>query len=330
VVDQTTSSDMDDLFGFAHPATETRSTSQIFPLVPSEPVVQYGSRRELRHAAAPSPDAPRRERRRAAPTRASAPRQRRDEPAARKLRRSEAALLREAAPKASRKNPLSVLATMTVIGGLFAVAALPAYAMSTPDSNAPTAAAIEGQTIVVSADALTQTAARDGYHATTPEQLAQATLNGIRAANSAAYRLSGARELGDDYPWYYELKASQGGGLSPLNYYYRECVDFVAWRLNRDAGSYEEPFKYVWANLTPSGGNASQWKYSWDRLGRTSSDIPIVGSVAWFGYQNHVAYVKQVNEDGTVLIEEYNFFPGVYSQRTIPIDSVDKFLYPPS
>jgi len=54
-----------------------------------------------------------------------------------------------------------------------------------------------------------------------------------------------------------------------------------------------------------------------------------VGSVAWF-YGNHVAYVKSVNADGTVTIEEYNYSSnGTYGQRTIPASSVPAFLYPP-
>jgi surface antigen len=151
----------------------------------------------------------------------------------------------------------------------------------------------------------------------------------IRAQNNADYLASGARALGDDYPWPYELAEFQGGGLSPLNYYYRECVDFVAWRLNRDAGYYSAPFKWVWSTLTPTGGDASQWRYAWEAHGWTVSTTPIKGSVAWF-YGDHVAYVKSVNADGTVTVEEYNYIPGKYDQRTMPASSVPDFLYPPT
>jgi surface antigen len=243
------------------------------------------------------------------------------------------AALRAPGAKAQRKHPLSVLATMAVVGGLFAVAGLPAYAMnSTSDISAAGGNAVLGvQSVQVSKDALATPLARDGYRATTPEQLAEMTRDDVRAQNTADYLASGARAQGDDYPWYYELADYQGGGLSPLNYYYRQCTDFVAWRLNRDAGALDAPYKYVWSNLTPSGGNASQWKSAWDAQGWTSSSTPIVGSVAWFGYSaNHVAYVKAVHPDGNVVIEEYNWVPSVYSQRTIPASSVASFLYPPS
>ncbi len=247
----------------------------------------------------------------------------------RKLKASERRALQASAPPQQRKNPLNVLATMAVVGGMFAVAGLPAYALQTPENTAATKSDASAQSVVVSSDASLATPTRDGYHATTYEQLAQMEDDAQREANQAAYLASGARALGDDYPWPYELRDYQGGGLSPLNYYYRECVDFVAWRLNRDAGYYAAPYKWVWANLTPSGGNASQWRYNWEQHGWPVSTTPIVGSVAWF-YGNHVAYVKSVNADSTVTIEEYNYSSnGTYGQRTIPASSVPAFLYPP-
>jgi peptidoglycan DL-endopeptidase CwlO len=258
------------------------------------------------------------------PTRAAAA----AEAAPRKLKRSEVRAIRASAPKQPRKNPLSVLATMTIVGGMFAVAGLPAYALNGPDATVAEKD-VPAQSVAVSAEAATTAPVRDGFRATTPDQLAQIAKDALRANLNAEYLASGARELGDDYPWPYELRDYQGGGLSPLNYYYRECVDFVAWRLNRDAGSYQAPFKWVWSNLTPTGGNGSQWLYAWEAHGWPVSSVPIVGSVAYTGY-NHVAYVKAVNSDGTVLIEEYNYGgDGKYDQRTIPASSVPHFLYPP-
>lgn len=254
-------------------------------------------------------------------------------PAAKSASRPVARAAASAAPaRKTRKNPVSVLATMAVVGGLFAVAGLPAYAVTDTDSAslATTAApkTVESQSISVLSDVAAASPIRDVFSATTPEALAQSNADAIRAAQNAAYLASGAREAGDDYPWPFELTDDQGGGLSPLNYYYRECVDFVAWRLNRDAGSYSAPFKYVWSNLTPYGGNGGQWLSNWQALGRTVSNVPIAGAVAYTG-GNHVAYVNSVNADGTVNLEEYNFIPGVYSKRTIPASSVVAFLYPP-
>jgi surface antigen len=349
VVDTKPSSHLDDLFGFGVPEFSNEVT----------PPIVYATRREMREAEArsaqsaarvsapeavfqglvpggvalPSPAVMHPTRRSAAA--AAAPKQ----PAAKqtapkqagsKLKRTEASLVRASGPRPPRKNPLSVLVTMAAVGGMFAVAGLPAYALTPVSSVAgATKTEADAQTLAVSAQAAQLAPVRDGYHASTQADIEQMLKDSLRAAQNEAYNASGARALGDDYPWPYELRDYQGGGLSPLNYYYRECVDFVAWRLNRDAGYYSAPFKWVWTTLTPLGGNASQWRYNWEAKGWPTSNTPIAGSVAWF-YGNHVAYVKTVNADGTVLIEEYNWGGnGMYGQRTIPAASVPIFLYPP-
>jgi surface antigen len=252
--------------------------------------------------------------------------------ATRKLRRAEVRRIHAgtAAPKTTRKHPVSVLATMAVVGGLFAVAGLPAYAFTDTQSDGAKLTAAS-QSVTVSDQSAPVAAVRDGYEATTPEEIAAATRDDVRAANNATYLASGARELGDDYPWPYELGEEQGGGLSVLNYYYRQCTDFVAWRINRDAGSYKAPFKWVWSNMTPTGGNASQWKYAWEKKGwPVSTTTPAVGDVAWWGSINHVAYVKQVLDNGFIVIEEYNYGQkSVYNQRTILASSVEAFLGAP-
>jgi surface antigen len=157
------------------------------------------------------------------------------------------------------------------------------------------------------------------------QQLAAAALASYSGTSTGTVSgtVSGVRSAGDDYPW-----PSAGNTLSPLNYYYRQCVDFVAWRLNRDAGSTSAPWKYVWSNLTPTGGNASAWKSAWVANGWTVSDVPVTGSVAWFN-GNHVAYVKEV-VGNSVIIEEYNGMAKLaYAIRTIPISGAAAYLYPP-
>jgi len=193
----------------------------------------------------------------------------------------------------------------------------------------------------------TLTVARDGFSATTKEELEERDRQAKRAAevqraaeaaaarasssaSSGSYAVRGVRAEGDDYPWPYAATDNDGGGLSPLGYYYRECVDFVAWRLNRDAGSTGDPWTWKWGNLTPGGGSASSWKNQWDRHGWATSDTPVVGAVAWFTY-NHVAYVQSIPGDGTVVLEEYNWMGShAYHTRTVSIGSVAKYLYPPS
>jgi peptidoglycan DL-endopeptidase CwlO len=348
VVDVMPSSGLDDLFGTAAPSAAVPADAPIGQQVGQQ---KFLTRRELRaaeaagtdvtaslpdfsaagieisaatiHDAALRQDAPSRRSRDRAATRARA---------TRKLRRAEVRRIHAgtAAPKSARKNPVSVLATMAVVGGLFAVAGLPAYAITDDGETDGAKLTAASQSVTVSGEAGPVAAVRDGYEATTPEEIAAATRDDVRAANNEKYLASGARELGDDYPWPYELGEEQGGGLSVLNYYYRQCTDFVAWRINRDAGSFKAPYKWVWSNLTPTGGNASQWKYSWEKKGWPVSNTPTVGDVAWFGSTNHVAYVKQVLDNGFIVIEEYNYVQSVYGQRTILASTVEAFLGKPS
>lgn len=139
----------------------------------------------------------------------------------------------------------------------------------------------------------------------------------------------------DDYPW----PTSNTNNVSPLGYDYRQCVDFVAWRLNRDAGVVASPWKYTYSkNLRPAvGGNgdAIGWKHDWELNGWAVNIQPVVGCVAWFstevGALGHVAYVQAVHSDGTVLLEQYNWgsAPIAYSTRTCDKSVVDSFLAVP-
>jgi surface antigen len=245
-------------------------------------------------------------------------------------------------PSRSR-SPLKIAVILLTIPGLFLTAGLPAYAFS-PGSGADTAstthslATAGAQGVTVAAAATAVTVARDGFTATTTEELAQrdaAAKKAQRVANAAksaaaAFAVYGVRAEGDDYPWFDQATDSQGGGLSPLGYYNRECVDFVAWRLNRDAGSTSAPWRWTWSTLTPGGGNASSWSSAWSNHGWATSTTPVVGAVAWFNY-NHVAYVQSIGSDGSVMLEEYNWNGShAYHTRTVAAGGVPLFLYPPA
>ena len=217
---------------------------------------------------------------------------------------------------------------MVAVGELFAVLAIPAYA----DNDAATlhaAAAVQTQKVAVAnaAASTVSTTARDGYSATSASDLKALYAAAMREQNIAAYLQSGAKAKGDDYPWYAELSRNQGGGLSPLGYYYRECVDFVAWRLNRDAGTTSAPFRWTWSKLTPNGGDGHQWKAAWLGHGWATGSTPVPGSVAWFG-NNHVGYVNGILDNGQVLIEEYNYVPHAYGTRVINASDA-YYLYAP-
>jgi surface antigen len=230
------------------------------------------------------------------------------------------------------RKRFSVAGTMVLVGGLFASLTLPAYASADYNAVAADAAPEEAQKLALTTASVDVAAAsgdaRDGYEATSAADLKRLYQDAVRQQNLAAYLSSGAMEMGDDYPWATELADYQGGGLSPLNYFYRECVDFVAWRLNRDAGSTAAPFKWVWSSLTPGAGSARSWKSQWEKHGWPISTTPAPGWVAWFPGANHVAYVSGILDDGTVAIEEYNWGPNIYNQRVIqPGEAI--YLSPP-
>lgn len=243
--------------------------------------------------------------------------------------------------RSKQKSPLTVAFTLLAIPGMFLTAALPAYAFTPGEglnvaSSAHERTTAEAQGVTVDATAVSIEVARDGFSATTPEQIAakSAAAAAKKAADeardsarsaAAAYAVYGIRAEGDDYPW-----AGRTSGLSSLGYVYGQCVDFVAWRLNRDSGSTGGDWRWTWSNLTPNGGNASEWANAWSDKGWATSNTPVVGAIAWFNY-NHVAYVQAVNSDGSVKLEEYNWMgSSAYNTRTIPAAEVPLFLYPPA
>ena len=250
------------------------------------------------------------------------------------------------APSPRTRRPLKIAVTLLAIPGLFLTAGLPAYAFSPGgnDATSATSPVADTQGVTVASGAAAVSVARDGFTATTSEELAERDAEAQRAvaaeqsaqsaqaAQSAAtdFAVYNVQSKGDDYPWFDRATDTQGGGLSPLGYYYRECVDFVAWRLNRDAGSNGSPWSWTWSNLTPGGGNASAWASAWSDHGWATGDTPVVGAVAWFDY-NHVAYVQSINSDGSVMLEEYNWNSShAYHTRTVAASEVPLFLYPPS
>ncbi len=291
------------------------------PLVPVQ--AQFSSRRAMKDAASASRKSGSRAPQSGAPG-AKSKLSRRDQMAVRRL-----AATPKIAPSTStpprgpagrkRQNPIKVLFVLLVISGFVMGIAFPAVASSANPLQAGTATAKGSQSVKISASIETSKVSRDTVSATTEAELRTEQINAQYLAD-----VSRVRQPGDDYPW-----RDAGYSLSPLGYNYRQCVDFVAWRLNRDQGVTSAPWKWVWSNLTPSGGNASQWEKAWIAHGWVTSATPIVGSVAWF-VGNHVAYVHAVSGDN-VVIEEYNGTSSrSYAMRTIPISSVGRFLYPPS
>ena len=332
VSDEQTPNPMAELFANQNATSNTAATHTPAPLVPATP--QFSSRREMRdathHHGSKSRPATK-----SSSTKSTKPSNSRKPSRSPKLSRKEIAIARKlavappvkiVAPKkpVKRKNPVLGFLVVLVVSGFVALVTVPAYAFTPVTPGTVQQAAKNSthhlQALQVDATIQASKVSRETIHATSD---AEYKAQQISAQTLLAYSSVGAHQAGDDYPW-----ASAGYGLSPLRYYYRQCVDFVAWRLNRDAGVTSAPWKWDWSTLTPNGGDASQWKAAWDAHHWKTSATPVVGSVAWFT-GNHVAYVKSVS-GSNVVIEEYNGTSSrSYAMRTIPIDTVGRFLYPP-
>ena len=122
-----------------------------------------------------------------------------------------------------------------------------------------------------------------------------------------------AAGIGDDYPRK-NLPMDVGSGYGGLT---RECVDFAAWRLNRDGA----PGWYNW-------GNGNQWDDTARAKGVRVDHIPAIGAVAQWE-ANHVAIVSGFNADHSqIFIEEYNRdYNGTYGSRWIPAGAPSNFLH---
>ncbi|MEK7674451.1 MAG: CHAP domain-containing protein, partial [Verrucomicrobiota bacterium] len=121
----------------------------------------------------------------------------------------------------------------------------------------------------------------------------------------------------NDYPYpnaniYNPSNPSDPTTIDPWRFYNRECTSFVAWRMNRDAGTTSLP--YYFFNYMSGGhwGDASNWANNATTLGFPVDTVPKVGAIAQWNAsevptRGHVAYVEQVNGDGSVNVSEYNY-----------------------
>lgn len=223
------------------------------------------------------------------------------------------------------RSPAAAVLAYGGVALLVGVTALPAYAQAAE----PITVVANGVSQQVDVESVVTAASdpaleRDGFDSAHAVVFAKQTF-----ASYAAYALS-PRAPGDDYPF----RGGAYGSVSQLRYGLATCTDFVAWRLNRDAGSTHAPWKLAWPQLTPHGGNGHQWLGAWKMHGWPVSRTPQVGWVAWFddasNGNNHVAYVAKVYDNGDVLIEDYNrVAPGEYGETRFPKGQIPWFLSPP-
>jgi len=124
--------------------------------------------------------------------------------------------------------------------------------------------------------------------------------------------------IGDDYPYKNAPwnPSNAASNVDPWNFVCRNCTSFVAWRLNNaNKVSFTNQYQGVhW-------GNAGNWGNAAQAVGITVNNTPRRGAVAW--NSGHVAWVAAVNSNGTIVVEEYNWyvnyqFDGKYHTQTVP------------
>ena len=140
---------------------------------------------------------------------------------------------------------------------------------------------------------------------------------------------------GDDYPYKNSQPDFDGGDR--WQFYARECTSFVAWRINQLGVNFSNHMK------GPNGtagtfGDGYTWAANARAIGYRVDNTPSVGAIAYYGpnvsgagSSGHVAYVAQVNGDGTIVIEEYNWSPFPYGYhhppRVIRASDVSNFIH---
>ena len=123
-------------------------------------------------------------------------------------------------------------------------------------------------------------------------------------------------------PATYTWTDARGNGFSPYGYAYRNCTDYVAWKLSTTNrfGNYR------------GLGNAVSWAGGARARGYSVNQIPARGAVAWWGAEKfggfgHVAWVVNVDV-GSVEIAEYNHNGnGRFDLRRIPPGAADAYIH---
>lgn len=139
----------------------------------------------------------------------------------------------------------------------------------------------------------------------------------------------------DDYP--YAAMTDGRPAMSPttaLGNPAGQCVDFIYWRMNRDAGYAAAPWQWDRHDVVSGAAGAgdawrlasSIWPQQW---GISPAATPQPGWIAAFppyrggaGSVGHVGYVQAVLPDGSIVLEDYNGFGGVeaYAATTLSAD----------
>jgi surface antigen len=122
----------------------------------------------------------------------------------------------------------------------------------------------------------------------------------------------------NDYPY----RNSSTSGVDRWNFYNRQCTSFAAHRINWNGTRTGKTFTNMY--LGEHFGDAHMWDDAARASGVAISGTPAVGRIAQWnrnvggvGGYGHVAYVSAVYDDGSILIDEYNWNAYDYGTRRL-------------
>lgn len=114
-----------------------------------------------------------------------------------------------------------------------------------------------------------------------------------------------------------DFEALIAGEPKKWGFEFRECTQFAAYKINSEGA--ENWFSNTWGGSIPNAdgsvstkfGDAENWLPRAKLLEDRGDNVrvgaqPYAGAIAWWRTLNHVAYVKSVKPEGTVLLEDYN------------------------
>lgn len=126
---------------------------------------------------------------------------------------------------------------------------------------------------------------------------------------------------GDDYPYAAgECIPDTKGCYDKWRFYRYNCTSWVSWKVNQMWGTSRAFTNHM---TSPRLSHAVSWKRRLMSLGYDANNTPIVGSIAYWSSHpadsryGHVAFVVGVQSNGAVDIQEYNYLPYRYGERTL-------------
>lgn len=171
-----------------------------------------------------------------------------------------------------------------------------------------------------------------GSQASINEARATQALLNRRITGSGGYALIDGGSL-VDYPWngsncpmqgYLSMGGTNGNGSDGRGYGCRQCASYVAWKIAKETGKY-----YSWGNAVNFTANATAAGYR-EGAAKAGSIAVMDPGKAGQSY-GHVAWVESVNDNGTIVISQYNYNYGagygMYSLMTLSASAFDHYVH---